>query len=141
MCGTSGFAGAMNGGVIQVRSGPQAVTADAAAVGQLLGIVTLHGGDWTAGDPTNGLVVDAPAGGGVAKPSGAIWQFKGLAEGTIGSWRYVGNAPDDGLASQVLPRMDGAAAVGGGDAKFSSLSVKVGQIITLDVFSFFIPAQ
>lgn len=141
MAGTIGFAGALNGGVALVYSGPQPLSADAAPTGTLLGRVTLNGGAWLAGDPTNGLVLDAAVAGGVAKPSTAIWKLIGLAAGTIGWMRVVGNAPDDGSVSTVLPRLDCAVAVGGGEAKFSTVAVLQGQPITLDVFSFFIPAQ
>lgn len=141
MAGTTGYSGALNGGVIHVYSGPQPVTADAAATGTLLGVATLNAGAWTAGSPTNGLVLDAPSGGGVAKPSAAVWKFIGLAAGTVGWFRHVGNALDDGTTSVTLPRIDGAAGVGSGDAKFSTLTVAVGQPVTIDVYSFQIPAQ
>lgn len=141
MAGTTGYSGALNGGVILVFSGPQPVSADAPATGTLLGIVTLNGGAWEAGDPANGLVLDTPAGGGVTKPPAAVWKFTGLAAGQIGWFRHVGNALDDGSASATLPRIDGAAGVGTGDAKFSTLTVAVGQPVSLDVYAFQIPAQ
>lgn len=141
MSGTAGFSGALNAGVIEVYTGPQPITADAAPTGTLLGIVTLNGGTWNAGASTNGLVLDAATAGGVAKPSGAVWKMVGLANGNAGWFRYRGNAVDDGSVSTTLPRIDGAIAVGSGDAKFSTVAITVGQPVTVDVFSFQIPAQ
>lgn len=141
MCGTIGYSGALNGGAIMVYSGPQPVSADAAATGTLLGIATLDGQPWEAGNPLHGLVLDTPAGGGVTKPPAAVWKLTGLAAGSIGWFRHVGNAGDDGAASAVLPRVDGAAGQGTGDAKFSTLTVVVGQPVTIDVYAYMIPAQ
>lgn len=140
-CGTTGIAGALNGGVIRIYSGPQPVTADAAATGTLLGLATLNAGAWEAGDPTNGLVFDAPAGGGIAKPAAAIWKFMGLVAGQAGWCRFVGNALDDGSVSIILPRLDMAIAAGGGDLKMSVTSILVGAPVTIDVFSVSLPAQ
>lgn len=140
MAGTTGYAGALDGGAIMVYSGPQPVTADSAATGTLLGVATLDAGAWAAGSPTNGLVLGAPAGGGVAKPP-AVWKFIGLAAGTAGWFRHVGNATDTGAVSATLPRVDGSVAAGAGDAKFSNIDISIGLPVTIDVYSFQIPAQ
>ncbi|MBF5006845.1 hypothetical protein [Diaphorobacter caeni] len=140
-CGTLGIAGALNGGVLEIYSGPQPVSADSAVTGTKLGVATLDAGAWVAGAPANGLEFDAPAGGGVAKPSAAVWKFIGLAVGQAGWVRFIGNAPDDGSASATLPRLDMAAAAGGGDFKMSSIAITVGLPVTIDVFSVALPAQ
>lgn len=140
-CGTLGIAGALNGGVLRIYSGPQPVTADAPATGTLLGVATLDAAAWNEGAPDNGLVFDAPSGGGVAKPSAAVWKFIGLAAGQAGWVRFVGNAPDDGSASATLPRLDMAAAAGGGDFKMSTIAITAGLPVTVDVYSVVLPAQ
>ncbi|PTT37389.1 hypothetical protein DBR23_17650 [Acidovorax sp. HMWF018] len=140
MAGTAGFAGALANGVIHVYSGPQPVNADAAPTGTLLGIITKDAGAFTPGSATNGLTFAAAANGGVTK-SADVWKFVGLAAGTAGWFRHVGNAVDDGSVSATLPRLDGAIAAGAGDLRMSSVAITVGVPVTVDVYSFAIPAQ
>ena len=140
MAGSIGFAGALAKGVIHVYSGPQPVTADAAPTGTLLGTITKDAGPFTPGEATNGLTFAAPASGGVTK-SADTWKFVGLAAGTAGWFRHVGNNADDGSASTTLPRLDGSIAAGAGDLRLSSTAITVGVPVTVDVYSFQIPAQ
>lgn len=140
MAGTVGFAGALANGVIHVYSGPQPVNADAAPTGTLLGIVTKDAGAFTPGTATNGLTFAAAASGGVTK-STDVWKFVGIAPGTAGWFRHVGNALDDDSVSSTLPRLDGSVAAGAGDLRMSSIAITVGVPVTVDVYSFAIPAQ
>jgi hypothetical protein len=140
MAGTQGFAGALASGVIDVYSGAQPASADAAAAGTLLGTVTVAGGAFTPGAPTNGLMLATPAAGVVTKNTD-LWQFNGIAVGTAGWFRFRGNAVDDGTASTTAPRMDGSIATSGGDMNLGNLSITVGSPNTIDAFSFTIPAQ
>ena len=140
MLGSTGFAELFANGVIEIRSGPQPITADAAATGTLLGLVTKDGLAWVAGSPTNGLNFNAPANGAVSK-NADNWRFNGLANGTAGWFRLKGNAADDGSVSTTLPRLDGSIGVGSGDMPMSRTDVQVGVPSTIDVFSFMLPAQ
>lgn len=140
MAGSIGFAGALAGGVIHVYSGPQPISADAAPTGTLLGTVTKDAGPFTPGEATNGLNFATAASGGVTKNSDT-WKFVGLAAGTAGWFRHVGNGVDDGSASTTLPRLDGSIAAGTGDLRLSSTAIAVGVPVTVDVYSFQIPAQ
>lgn len=140
MAGSTGFAGALANGVIHVYSGPQPVSADAAPTGTLLGTITKDAGAFSPGTATNGLTFATPASGAVTK-SNDVWKFIGLAAGTAGWFRHVGNATDDGSVSTTLPRLDGSIAAGAGDLRMSSIAITVGVPVTVDVYSFAIPAQ
>ena len=140
IAGTSGFAGAMSTGVIDIYSGAQPLTADSAASGTLLGTATVAGGAFNPGSPTNGLLFAAAVGGAVTK-NADLWQFNGIANGTAGWFRFRGNAADAGGASTTLVRMDGSIASSGGDMSLGNLSVTIGSPNTIDAFSFTVPAQ
>jgi hypothetical protein len=140
IAGTQGFAGALADGVIEIYTGAQPTTADSAVTGMLLGTVTLAGGAFTPGSPTNGLALGAPVAGVVSKAAD-LWQFTGVATGAAGWFRYKGNAVDTGASSTTLPRMDGSIATSGGDMNLSNLSITVGAPNTIDAFSFTVPAQ
>ena len=141
LAGSLGFGASFNKGVILIYSGPQPLSADAAATGTLLGTVTAEGGAWVAGSPTNGLSFDAPAAGVVSKAP-ENWKFTGLAAGVAGWFRMVGNVIDNGGPSTTLPRMDGSiGSPGAADMGLSNIQVAVGSPNTVDVFQFTVPAQ
>ena len=141
LAGALGFGATFNNGAIFVYSGPQPLSADSPASGTLLGIVTTAGATWTAGSPANGLVFGTPVAGVVGKTTDS-WKFTGLAAGTAGWFRLVGNPIDNGATSQTLPRMDGSVgAFGSADMALTNLSVAVGSPNTIDVFQFSVPAQ
>ena len=88
LAGTTGFSGAMASGVIDIYSGTQPASADAAATGMLLGTVTLNAGAFTPGSTTNGLTFAAASAGTVSKSG--VWSFVGIAAGTAGWFRFRG---------------------------------------------------
>lgn len=140
MLGTSGFGEIFANGIIEIYSGTQPATADAAATGTLLGTVTLAGGAFTPGTATNGLTWAAPSAGAITK-STDMWQFTGVAAGTAGWYRLKGNALDGNALSTTLPRLDGNIGSSGADMNLSNLSIAIGAVTTIDTFSFAIPAQ
>lgn len=139
LASTAGFSGVFANGIIEIRTGPQPANADAAPTGTLLGTVTLNGGAFTPGSPTNGLTFSAAADGTVEKSG--VWKFTGLAAGNAGWFRFKGNALDSDAVSATLPRLDGAIAVAGGEMRISNLAVAVGVENTVDVFRYTVPAQ
>ena len=141
LAGSTGFAGALLHGVIDIYSGPQPLTADSAAAGVLLGRVTVNAGAFTAGAPTNGLTFDAPNAGVASKAAAENWKFTGVAAGTAGWFRFKGNVLDNDLASTTLVRMDGTCGTTGADLNLSQLSIVTGSPNTIDAFDFTIPAQ
>jgi hypothetical protein len=137
----AGFAGVFTNGVIYLFSGPQPVNADQGTQGTLLGIVTKSGSAFNAGTAANGLNFAAPASGTVTKDNNT-WQMTGLAAGTAGWFRLMGNAVDSFGSSTTLPRMDGSiAAGGGGDMNLANTIISSGAPTTVDVFQFTMPAQ
>lgn len=107
------FADIFNNGVIEIRSGVQPASADAAVTGTLLARITRNGGLWVAGSPSNGLQFVA-SGRFVAKHPDHVWRLVGVANGIAGYYRLLPNEADDGLASTTAARIDGA--IGQADA-------------------------
>jgi len=139
LAGSTGFASTFANGVIEIYTGTQPATADAAVTGTLLGTVTLGSGAFTPGTATNGLTFNAASGGSVSKSG--TWSFNGIAAGTAGWFRFKGNAVDAGGVSTTLPRMDGSVAVSGGDMALSNIAITIGAPNTVDAFTYTQPAQ
>ena len=133
LAGTTGFAATFANGIIEVRTGAQPVSADAAATGTLLGTITLNSGAFVAGSPTNGLTFAAAENGAVSKSG--VWSFNGIAAGTAGWFRLKGNALDNDAVSTTLPRLDGSSAVSGADMALSNISIAIGAPTTIDSFT------
>ena len=133
LAGTTGFAATFANGIIEIRTGAQPVSADAAATGTLLGTVTLNSGAFTPGSPTNGLTFAAAENGAVSKSG--VWSFSGIAAGTAGWFRLKGNALDNDALSTTLPRLDGSIAVSGADMNLSNLTISVAAPNTIDSFT------
>lgn len=138
LAGTTGFATTFANGIIEIRSGTQPATADAATTGTLLGTVTLASGAFTPGTATNGLTFAAAAAG-VASKSG-VWSMNGVAAGTAGWFRLKANALDDNSLSTTLPRLDGSVAVSGADMNLSNITIAIGAPTTIDSFTYTVPA-
>ena len=139
LAGTTGFGATFANGVIDIYSGTQPASADAAITGTLLGRVTLNSGAFVAGSPTNGLTFATAADGAISKSG--VWSFNGLAAGTAGWFRLKGNALDNDGASTTLPRLDGSIAASGADMNLSNIVIAIGAPNTIDSFVWTQPAQ
>ena len=139
LAGTTGFASTFANGVIEIRTGTQPTSADSAASGTLLGLVTLASGPFTPGSATNGLTFAAAANGAVSKSG--TWSFVGIAQGTAGWFRLKGNGVDEGEASTSLPRLDGSVGTSGANLNLSNINIAVGAPTTIDSFTWTQPAQ
>ena len=99
--------------VIGLFDGTQPATSnDSEGSANLLCLITLNGGAFNAGSPSNGLNFAAPVDGVMSKPGGAVWKGLGLpAAGPTGkapTWfRVYSNAYVTG-ASTTAARWDGA---------------------------------
>jgi hypothetical protein len=135
------FKEAFSKGIIYIYSGPQPANADAAVQGTLLGKITVGAGAFSFGSATNGLTFDDPVAGVISKAAAEAWQMVGLANGTAGWFRLMGNASDALGSSTTLARMDGSVATGaGGDLNLSSANIVTSAPTTVDVFQFTLPA-
>lgn len=121
----AGTGASWNGAVLAATT----TTLAAAASGNLAGGV----------DASNGLRFSAPSGGMVAKVVDDVWRFNGLATGSAGWFRFVGNAEDAGLASTTHVRLDGSIGPTG-DMVLASVAITAGAPNTVDAFSYTIPA-
>lgn len=139
LAGTTGFASTFANGVIEIRTGTQPTSADSAASGTLLGLVTLASGPFTPGSATNGLTFAAAANGAVSKSG--TWSFVGIAQGTAGWFRFKGNGVDEGGASTSLPRLDGSIGSSGANLNLSNINIEIGAPTTIDSFTWTQPAQ
>lgn len=139
LAGSTGFAATFANGIIEVRTGTQPATADAAATGTLLGTITLNSGAFTPGTSTNGLTFASASAGAVSKSG--VWSFNGIAAGTAGYFRLKGNALDNDALSTTLPRLDGSIATSGADLNLSNVSISIGSPSTVDSFTWTQPAQ
>ena len=108
--------------VIVIRTGTQPATADAAETGDVLGMITVNGGAFTAGVTTNGLNWDAAVAGVCAKPAAEEWAIIPTASGTAGYGRLYANDMTTGESTSAV-RMDLACGVGAGELRFSSTNL------------------
>lgn len=129
-------------GVIYCFTGSQPANADAAAIGTLLGKITVNGGPFAFGAPDNGLDYELSTDGMLYKSATEDWRFVGEADGTLGWFRFMGNATDNLGASTTLPRIDGRISLegGGGEMPVALLNVTVGTVMSIDVLRLYFPA-
>lgn len=137
------FITAFRYGCIEIYSGAQPVSADAAATGTLLGRVTLNGGSWSEGSPTNGLQFERD-GIYVGKPTVAHWVLTGITDGTASWFRLRANTPDAGAASESLYRVDGAIGLDGATGDYQlwlpdTLTVSASTSIAITSFRYALP--
>jgi hypothetical protein len=126
-------------GVLRIYSGAQPSSPDSAVSGTLLLEVSVDAGTFAAGAFDNGLEFGDAASGAIAKATGETWQDTGIAAGTAGWFRFVGNATDAGAASTTLPRIDGSVGTSGADLNMSSTTITVGATYTIDSFQLTLP--
>ena len=95
--------------------------------------------------PVNGLYLDPPGSGVIAKPASVVWSMAGIAVGSAGWFRlFASDTADTGIllsGAPWYPRIDGSCGVGSGDLQLSSLGVTVGSPHTVDTFNITFPAS
>ncbi len=128
-----GVKGALNLCKINIYSGAQPATADAAASGTLLGTVTVSGGG-------TGLTWDAAVAGVISKAAAEVWRFTGLADGIAGWFRIWPNGGTPANSSSSEARIDGAIASSGAEINLSNVNIVTGVVNTVDTVTITLPA-
>jgi len=136
--GSSGFKGAMDGGVLDIFSGTIPTDADQAeGSGTKLLRITVNGGAFAS----NPLHFAASAvGGKLSKSDSESWQGDGLADGTA-SWFRFYDSNDTSGASTTAARFDGTVGTSGADLILTSTSIVNGATTTIDAADFTLPAS
>lgn len=122
---------ALANGRLDIYSGSQPATADAAESGTLLVSLTESSGAFTPGSATNGLNFDSSSDGTITKASGETWSGVAVATGTAGYFVFYDNDVDTG-ASATAVRFMGSIATSGADLNMTSTTINSGGTITLD---------
>lgn len=139
MLGEVGLKASLADGIIRIYSGAQPTTADTAITGTLLLEVTVDGGAFAHGSPTNGLEWDTPTAGTISKPAADTWKGSGITDGVAGWARFCANPLDDGTASTTLARLDMSVGRGTGDLQLSSVNIATSAPTTVDVATLRLP--
>lgn len=138
-----GFGSIFANGVIDIYTGTQPASADAAPTGTKIGRITLSSGAFVQGTATNGLTFGTAVDG--VLPKSGVWSFNGISPGGTAGWfRISANATADNVTddstAKLIARADGSCAVSGGDMNLSQLVIATGAPTTVDSFAWTQPA-
>lgn len=147
LVGVSGgsFADLFRNGVMDIYSGAQPASADAAETGTKLMRITEGSGAFVAGAPGNGLRFAATCvtANEITKDLSQVWSGVGLAAagtGTVaGYFRLYANDATTGLSTSAI-RMDGNCSMTAYPMRMSSTTIVEGATVTVDSFVVKIPA-
>ncbi len=129
---------------IHLYSSTQPATANGAELGTLLARITLDGGAFVGGSPTNGLnfgdIEHDETNGQLIlhRDLTETWTGEGLADGTPGWARIYDNDLVTGESAVAL-RIDGTTALMGGEFALSSATIKAGVPISIDTCDIKVP--
>jgi len=124
----------LDGGVINIYSGPVPATADAALDPSNTRLCTV-----TVGSGATGLSFDDAAADGVlAKPALTVLSGVDAASSTASFYRHVA-AGDDGTASTAQARLQGGIATFGAELNLTSTALVSGATQTIDFYSVAVP--
>jgi hypothetical protein len=131
-----GLRAALAAGFLYLYSGSQPATADLQAQ-----LARCSARSRSTDDGTTGLTFDAASGGVLSKAAAEAWKFHGLADGTVGWFRFSDSADTPTASSATAKRVDGLVGTAGADANMSNTAVLTGAVSTIDSFSLTLPAQ
>ena len=140
LLGSDDFKGLLTDCVIEIYSGSQPASADAAETGTKLCRITVGSGAFTGGQATNGLEFGTPSAGVINKASAETWSGVGLADGTAGWFRCYANAYTTGASTSAV-RFDGTVGTSGQQLNLSSVAIKTGVPVYITDFPVTLPAN
>jgi hypothetical protein len=111
---------------IRIYDGTPPATADAAATGTLLCVVS----DASTGSTLAWDTAGAVQGGVMQKETGQVWSGVVLADGVASYYRVVDDNDDDSL-STTYPRLQGTIGVGGADMNLGTTTLVNGATFTI----------
>ncbi len=135
MLDTGSLKSRLAAGFIDIYSGTEPISADAALSGNTK-LCRIYS-NW----PTNtvGLTFDTSASAGViAKNTGETWKGTNLATGTATFYRFV-TASDTGVSSTTEERLQGSIALAGAEMNLSSVSLTSTVAQTVDYYVVALP--
>lgn len=114
-------------------------SADLAEAGTLLALITLNGGAFSAGNPTNGLSFGTPSNGTLPKANES-WVGTGLPAAGAGTnatyFRMYSNAYITGASASAI-RYDGDCSTdASGELQMGSLQIVNGSLVIINSFSY-----
>lgn len=140
MLGSQSVQDILLNGVIRVFPGNQPTSADDAEGTSPLLEITVSSGAFTPGSPTNGLQLDEPANGVLAKLLSQIWSGVGVQAGTAAWFRYYANDRTTGQ-SATAARIDGVCGVNSGQLQMATTAIILNATTTVDSFVITAPAS
>lgn len=135
MLAVGSLATALNGGFLELYSGPEPATADAAIDPSQHTMLCRIYSDGTAA----GLNLAINAEDGFIEKSDETWSGTNVATGTARFFRFVG-ASDDGALSTTRARLQGSVARSGADLNITSVELESGAPQAVNFFSIALPA-
>ncbi len=88
-----------------------------------------------------GLTFENPVAGVVSKAAAEAWRLTGVADGTAGWFRFYPAAGNPAASSSTEARLDGTLGTANADIVVSNIAIRIGVPVTVDQFSFSLPAQ
>lgn len=131
MLDVDSLAGVMNNGFINIYSGTAPATADAAATGTLLCVISVDG-------TGTGLTFGAANDGILPKHSTEVWSGTVMQTGVAGYYRHVA-VGDTAAESTTAPRLQGIVGTVGADMNMTSTNLVTAAIQTLDFYTVALP--
>ena len=134
MIGSTGLAGALGAGGMELRIYAGTLPADAdAAIGGATLLVTIKNG-------ASALTWDNPAGGIISKPAGETWSGTAVATNTATFGRFVAAADTDTLSTTDV-RIQGDVATIGAFINLDNVAIVSGAVQTVNSAQLIQPRQ
>ena len=134
LLGTADFKTEFTASFLNIYTGSQPSSSDAAATGTLLATIYSDGA-------SIGISFDAPVAGVIAKAVAETWSGTSGNEGTAGYFRLFEAGGNPAILSTAESRLDGNIATSGANMNMSNTFVANGAVQTVSTFAVTLPAS